>query len=128
MPTAFESAGAFPVDRARAHFPALSLPGNPVFFDNGAGAQVPQGVIDAVSNHMLHRMVQRGGRYASSRAVDQAIAEARQSVAILVNAYDPAEISFGMNATSFIRLVSLGIARMIEQRNEIVVTDMKVRA
>lgn len=124
MPTAFESAGAFPVDRVRAHFPALSLPGNPVFFDNGAGAQVPQGVIDAVSHHMLHRMVQRGGRYASSRAVDQAIDEARQSVAILVNAYDPAEISFGMNATSFIRLVSLGIARMIDERNEIVVTDM----
>lgn len=124
MPTAFESAGAFPVDRVRAHFPALSLPGYPVFFDNGAGAQVPQGVIDAVSHHMLHRMVQRGGRYASSRAVDQAIDEARQSVAILVNAYDPAEISFGMNATSFIRLVSLGIARMIDERNEIVVTDM----
>ena len=49
---------------------------------------------------------------------------ARESVALLINAYRPEEISFGLNATSFIRLVSLGIARMLDQRNEIVVTDM----
>ncbi|MBL0372513.1 cysteine desulfurase-like protein [Rhizobium sp. KVB221] len=114
----------FPVDLVRTRFPALSLPGNPVFFDNGAGAQVPQGVLDAVNHHMLHCMVQRGGRYAASRAVDQAIAEARESVALLVNAYEPAEVSFGMNATSFIRLVSLGIAKSMGHRTEIVVTDM----
>lgn len=124
MDTGPEIAGAFPLDQVRAHFPALSLPGDPVYFDNGAGAQVPQGVLDAVGHHMLHRMVQRGGRYAASRAVDEAIAEARARVADLVNAYDPAEISFGMNATSFIRLVSLGIARLIDERNEIIVTDM----
>ncbi|MCV3767745.1 cysteine desulfurase-like protein [Rhizobium sp. TRM95796] len=124
MSPAHEQGGAFPLAQIRAHFPALSLPGDPVYFDNGAGAQVPQGVLDAVGHHMLHRMVQRGGRYAASRAVDEAITEARARVADLVNAYDPAEISFGMNATSFIRLVSLGIARLIGARNEIVVTDM----
>lgn len=124
MSSALQHGGAFPLDPARAHFPALSLPGEPIYFDNGAGAQVPQGVLDAVSHHMLHRMVQRGGRYAASRAVDDAIAEARARVADLVNAYDASEISFGMNATSFIRLVSLGIARMMGARNEIVVTDM----
>ena len=124
MTVAIRPSATFPIETARSKFPALALPGNPVFFDNGAGSQLPQGVLDAVSHHMLHRMVQRGGRYAASRAVDRAIAEARESVAILVNAYDPAEISFGMNATSFIRLVSLGIAKMIGERNEIVITDM----
>jgi cysteine desulfurase family protein (TIGR01976 family) len=124
MTAAFTQGGAFPLERVRTHFPALALAGDPIYFDNGAGAQVPQGVLDAVSHHMLHRMVQRGGRYAASRAVDQAIADARARVAMLVNARDPAEISFGMNATSFIRLVSLGIAKMIGERNEIVITDM----
>ena len=43
---------------------------------------------------------------------------------LLINAYSPAEICFGMNATSFIRLVSLGIGQMLGERDEIVVTDM----
>ncbi|RWJ20531.1 MAG: aminotransferase class V-fold PLP-dependent enzyme, partial [Mesorhizobium sp.] len=68
--------------------------------------------------------VQRGGRYSRSVAVDQAIADARESVALLINAYSPAEICFGMNATSFIRLVSLGIGQMLGERDEIVITDM----
>ena len=45
-------------------------------------------------------------------------------MALLINAYSPAEICFGMNATSFIRLVSLGIGQMLQERDEIVITDM----
>jgi cysteine desulfurase family protein (TIGR01976 family) len=45
-------------------------------------------------------------------------------VADLVNARDPSEVAFGMNATSFIRLVSLAIGQTLGARNEIVVTDM----
>jgi cysteine desulfurase family protein (TIGR01976 family) len=45
-------------------------------------------------------------------------------VALLVNARDPNEIAFGMNATSFIRLVSLAIGQTLGARNEIVVTDL----
>jgi cysteine desulfurase family protein (TIGR01976 family) len=56
--------------------------------------------------------------------VDETIQRARQSVADLVNARDPNEIAFGMNATSFIRLVSLAIGQTLGTRNEIVVTDM----
>jgi selenocysteine lyase/cysteine desulfurase len=69
-----------------------------IFFDNAAGAQSPQAVLNAVANHLLHRNVQRGGRYEQSREVDEAIAQARASVALLVNARHPDEISFGMNA------------------------------
>ena len=48
-------------------------------------------------------------KYRHSQGVDRSIEAARESVAMLVNAYRPEEISFGMNATSFIRLVSVGI-------------------
>ena len=68
--------------------------------------------------------MQRGGRYAKSRAVDQSVAEARESVAVLINAARPEEVCFGMNATSFIRMVSLAIGQTLGERNEIVVTDM----
>src|SRR6266567_6902254 len=114
----------FPIETVRAAFPALTRPPEFVFFDNAAGAQVPQIVLDAVNHHLLECNVQRGGRYARSGEVDATIARARQSVADLVNARDASEIAFGMNATSFIRLVSLAIGQTLDRRNEIVVTDM----
>jgi len=114
----------FPVDEIRRVFPALHRTPGFIFFDNAAGAQVPQIVLDAVNRHLLECNVQRGGRYSKSREVDETIARARQSVADLVNARDPDEIAFGMNATSFIRLVSLAIGQTLGQRNEIIVTDM----
>ena len=115
---------AFPVERLRAEFPALQRAGKDVFFDNAAGAQVPKAVFDAINEHLLVRNVQRGGRYSQSIAVDEILARARTSVGALVNARQPNEIAFGMNATSFIRLVSLGVAQTLGERNEIIVTDL----
>jgi cysteine desulfurase family protein (TIGR01976 family) len=114
----------FPVQTVRSTFPALNWKPEFVFFDNAAGAQAPQMVLDAVNHHLLECNVQRGGRYAKSRAVDEMIGCARQSVADLVNARDSSEVAFGMNATSFIRLMSLAIGQTLGKRNEIVVTDM----
>src|SRR5271168_5072841 len=96
------SRSSFPVETVRTSFPALNQTPEFAFFDNAAGAQVPQMVIDAVNHHLLHCNVQRGGRYAKSVEVDAAIAHARESVAVFLNARDPSEIAFGMNATSFI--------------------------
>jgi len=114
----------FPCDRIRSFFPALTEEPVFIFFDNGAGAQIPRGVFDAIHGHLLHRNVQRGGRYPRSMEVDATIARARESVAALVNAGDSDEIAFGMNATSFLRLLSLAIGRTLKTRNEIVVTDL----
>ena len=114
----------FPVDDLRALFPALVKAGDFIFLDNAGGAQVPQAVVDAVATHLVDFNVQRMAKYRHSQGVDRNLAEARETVALLVNAYRPEEVSFGMNATSFIRLVSLGIARMLQARNEIIVTDM----
>lgn len=115
---------SFPIASVRAAFPALNRASGFIFFDNAAGAQVPQIVLDAVNHHLLECNVQRGGRYPQSREVDATIARARQSVADLLNARDPNEVAFGMNATSFIRLVSLAIGQTLGARNEIVLTDM----
>ena len=112
----------FPISSVRAAFPALR--NGTIFFDNAAGAQAPQSVLNAVADHLLHRNVQRGGRYKQSVEVDQVIARGRESVAALVNARAPEEISFGMNATSFMRLISLGVGQSLKGRNEIIVTDL----
>jgi cysteine desulfurase family protein (TIGR01976 family) len=105
-------------------FPALQRSGRPMFFDNAAGAQIPQRVFDAINEHLLTRNVQRGGPYRESKEVDAAIEHARKNVATFLNAPDPNEVAFGMNATSFIRLVSLGIGQSLGDRREIIVTDL----
>jgi cysteine desulfurase family protein (TIGR01976 family) len=123
--TAIPTVSAFPVETVRAQFPALGRAAPFVYFDNAAGAQAPQRVLDTVNRHLLDFNVQRGGRYAKSVEVDNVIAAARRKVGALLNARDPSEVAFGMNATSFIRLVSLAIAQTIEpSRPEIVVTDL----
>jgi cysteine desulfurase family protein (TIGR01976 family) len=114
----------FSIETIRSFFPALHRPPTFTFFDNAAGAQVPQVVFDAIHRHLLECNVQRGGRYAKSQEVDATIARARQSVADFLNARDSSEIAFGMNATSFIRLISLAIGQTLSERNEIIVSDM----
>jgi len=114
----------FPCERIRSLFPALNQEPAFIFLDNAAGAQIPQVVFDAVNGHLLHCNVQRGGRYAKSMEVDATIARARDSVAALINARHSDEVAFGMNATSFLRLLSLAIGRTLETRNEIVVTNL----
>jgi len=116
--------GGLSIESIRAKFPALKHAAPFIFLDNAAGAQIPQQVFDAVNRHLLECNVQRGGRYAKSREVDATIARGRQSVADFVNARSSNEIAFGMNATSFIRIVSLAIGETLGERNEIVVTDM----
>jgi cysteine desulfurase family protein (TIGR01976 family) len=115
----------FPIDWVRAQFPALARAEPFIFLDNAAGAQVPQAVFDAVNDHLLNRNVQRGGRYSQSVEVDAMVASARATVATWLNAADSSEICFGMNATSFIRLISLAVAQTITpDRAEIVITDL----
>jgi len=116
--------GGFSIESLRTKFPALEHSAPFIFFDNAAGAQIPQQVFDAVNHHLLECNVQRGGRYPKSQEVDRTIARGRQSVGDFVNARSPNEIAFGMNATSFIRIVSLAIGQTLAERNEIVVTDM----
>lgn len=119
------SPGAFPVDAVRGRFPALARAAPFIYFDNAAGAQAPHEVLAAVATHLLDFNVQRGGPYPKSVEVDRVISAARARVATLVGADDPAEVAFGMNATTFIRLVSLALGRILEApRNEIVVTDL----
>ena len=114
----------FPVNDLRREFPALEQAGDFLFFDNAAGAQIPASVLAAVTDHLVSRNVQRGGPYRRSQDVDAMIVRAREAVAAFVNARSPNEIAFGLNATSFIRSISLAIGQTLEARPEIVVSDL----
>jgi cysteine desulfurase family protein (TIGR01976 family) len=124
MPEQGSAARPFPVEDVRRKFSALERAGRFVFFDNGAGAQVPDTVIEAVTDHLLARNVQRGGPYRQSREVDAMIVRARDSAAAFVNARSADEIAFGLNATSFIRAISLAVGQTLESRPEIIVSEL----
>jgi cysteine desulfurase family protein (TIGR01976 family) len=122
--TARALAGALPLDAIRRRFPALRAPGAPVFFDNAAGAQVPDEVPSAVREHLETRNVQRGGRYDRSRAVDAAILATRRRLAALLGAASPDEIVLGLNATSLIRIVAEAVRPRLQPGDRVVVTEL----
>ena len=96
----------FPVDALRARFPAIrESRGREVFFDNAAGAQVPDEVIDAMREHLVQRSVNRGGRYGRYREVDDEIAGPRAVETRFLNAAAPEEIVYGLNETSLVRMI-----------------------
>ena len=124
-PASAAGPASFPIDAVRARFPALARAAPFVYFDNAAGAQAPGAVLARVAAHLTDFNVQRGGRYPKSIEVDRVIDDARSRVATLLGGDDPSEVAFGMNATSFIRLVSLALGQTIAaSRNEIVITDL----
>jgi cysteine desulfurase family protein (TIGR01976 family) len=114
----------FPIDDVRRRFPAIAEAGRFIFFDNAGGAQVPSTVLDAVRDHLVHRNVQRGAPYRRSCEVDAMIGRARDSVAAFVNARGADEIAFGLNATSFIRAISLAVGQTLGERPDVVVSDL----
>ncbi len=113
----------FPMDFVRESFPALAEPDR-VFLNNAAGTQVPQSVVDAVSGHLTTRNAQAGGRYRSSEEVDATLQHARESAAVFLNANEPEEVVFGLNATAFIRLVSAAYGELLSTGDQIVVTGL----
>ncbi|HEX7078309.1 MAG TPA: cysteine desulfurase-like protein [Candidatus Eisenbacteria bacterium] len=118
-------AARFDAVAARRRFPALRETGDrETFFDNAAGAQVPDEVVEAVRDHYAKHNVQRGGRYALSRAVDDQIAETRRLLAAFVNAASPKEILFGPNATSLTRAIAEGARPLFRPDDRVVVTQL----
>src|ERR1700692_3949026 len=65
---------AFPIERVRSQFPALSTP--VVFLDNPAGTQVPRAVIEAVSAAMVAAASNTGGYFQASVHADAIVARA----------------------------------------------------
>lgn len=109
---------------ARARFPALRESGNAVFFDNAAGAQVPDEVFEAIREHLLRHNVQRGGRYQRSRDVDRMLGDSRGAIAAFLNADVPEEIIFGLNSTTLIRTIAAGLHPLLKSGDEVVVTQL----
>jgi cysteine desulfurase family protein (TIGR01976 family) len=127
MPTTFESTTpTLDLTSIRSQFPALAqtVNGHPaVFFDGPGGTQVPQRVIDAISNYLRRDNANSGGNYATSRRTDAVIADARAAMADFFHC-DPGEVVFGQNMTSLTFAFSRAFGRELKPGDEIVVTRL----
>lgn len=120
----------YDIDKIRADFPILSreVYGKPLtYLDNGASAQKPQAVLDAITKAYTEEYanVHRGLHFLSNAATD-AYEGARENVRQFLNAPSPDQIVFTKSATEAINLVAYGYgAPNIGEGDEIVLSIME---
>ncbi|WP_187970971.1 cysteine desulfurase [Aquibium microcysteis] len=125
-----EDGRSYDVEAIRRDFPILSreVYGKPlVYLDNGASAQKPQVVIDAVARAYgsEYANVHRGLHFLSNASTD-AYEKARESVRRFLNAPSVDEIVFTRNATESINTVAYGWGMPnIGEGDEIVLSIME---
>lgn len=123
----------YDIERIRADFPILFREVNDkllVYLDNGASAQKPLPVIEAMDHvyRFEYANVHRGLHFLSNTATDKYEA-AREAVRRFLNAEYADEIIFTRNATSAINLVARSFCEpRIGEGDEIVITIMEHHA
>lgn len=123
----------YDVEKIRAEFPILSRQVNNrplVYLDNGASAQKPRAVIDAISQAYSHEYanVHRGLHYLSNHLTER-YEGVRGIIARFLNSPHEDEVIFTSGATEGINLVSYGwAAPRMQAGNEIIVSVMEHHA
>ncbi len=100
----------FDLDLVRAQFPALALTDADrprIYFDNPAGTQVPNRVIERMAGCLIESNANVQGEFRMSQKADALVADAHQAMADLLNAESAEEIVFGQNMTT----ITLHISR-----------------
>jgi cysteine desulfurase family protein (TIGR01976 family) len=115
------------IERIRAQFPALALKdGNRprTYFDNPAGTQVPQQVIDRTVDTLVAKNANLGGYFTTTREADALVDLAHQACADFYNAQSASEIVFGQNMTTLTLHMSRCLGRKFKRGDEIVLSRM----
>jgi cysteine desulfurase family protein (TIGR01976 family) len=112
------------IEWVRRQFPALrqTVNGRPaVFFDAPGGTQVPQRVIDAISDYLSKWNANLGGAFLTSQRTELIVEQAHQAMADFFNCA-PEEVIFGANMTTLTFALSRAIGRELKSGDELLVT------
>ncbi|GAB5416420.1 MAG: cysteine desulfurase [Crocinitomicaceae bacterium] len=117
------------VEKIRAQFPTLhqEVYKKPlIYFDNGATAQKPQSVIDAISKYYSkdNANIHRGVHHLSQVATEQ-YEEARKTIQKAINAPTSDEVLFTKGTTDGINLVAFSFGELLQQGDEIIISAME---
>ena len=125
MPAA--TPAALDIAALRAQFPALALRDggrDRIYFDNPAGTQVPQRVIDRTVDCLANRNANLGGYFVTTVEAGELVDLAHQACADFYNARSMNEIVFGQNMTSLTLHMSRCLGKQLKRGDEIVLSRM----
>lgn len=113
---------------SRSEFPALQqrdAAGRPaIYFDGPGGTQVPQRVVDAMSNYLIAHNANTHGAFATSARTDEILHNARAAMADFFNAAASSQIVFGANMTTLTFHLSRSLGHDWREGDEIMVTRL----
>jgi cysteine desulfurase family protein (TIGR01976 family) len=112
---------ALDVDAVRARFSALDRP--LALFDAPGGTQVPDSVIEAISDYLRRSNANVSGAYTPSLETEALVEHARWTAARFLGC-DPEETVFGANMTSLNFALSRTVGRELAPGDEIVTTRL----
>ncbi len=115
------------LNSVRAQFPSLQRkPNNTpmIFLDGPGGTQVPDGVINAISNYYKTSNANSHGEFITTHETDKVIANMRTSMAALLGAENANTISIGQNMTTLNFALARGIARLLKPGDEVLITQL----
>ena len=124
--TLVQHSPALDVGAIRAQFPALARRhnGHPVaYFDGPGGTQVPQSVVDAMTDYLMHHNANTHWAYPSSEETDVMLAAARAACADFLNA-SVREVWFANNMSTGTFHLARALGRGWGPGDEIVITDL----
>ncbi|MCC8360500.1 cysteine desulfurase-like protein [Salinimicrobium sediminilitoris] len=121
----------FPVEEVRAQFPALNFKNKeqvfPIYFDGPGGTQMVQSCIDRMLEYIETGMANLHGTFSTSQKTDALLEEAKEAVGDLLNC-SAKEVAFGQNMTSLAFQVANSLRTLLQEGDEILVTQLDHRA
>jgi cysteine desulfurase family protein (TIGR01976 family) len=115
------------INSLRSQFPSLQRKPNNIpltFLDGPGGTQVPDRVINAISNYYKTSNANSHGEFITTHETDVVIASMRASIAALLGAENPDTISIGQNMTTLNFALARGIARLLKPGDEVLITQL----
>lgn len=108
------------VQKVRSHFPSLET--GYIFADNAGGSQVTRGVVDRITDYLIHSNVQLGADYAISIQSTKRVAEGVVAAQQLFNAASVDEVVLGSSSTLNLENLARGLESDIKAGDEFIIT------
>lgn len=119
---------AFDPGTVRAKFPSLATTDDGIrriYLDNPAGTQVPDLVVERMSECLLKGNANIGGFFRTSDLAGEYVEQARAAMADFLNAPSADEITFGPNMTTLTLHLARSIGRFFNSGDEIILSRME---
>ena len=112
----------------REAFPSLSLRyknnNQIIYLDGPGGTQVPNSVIDGISEYYKKHNANTHGEFGTSIETDKIMSTLRDKVSVLLNAEDKNCISIGQNMTTLNFQLARGLSKMFKEGDEVIITAL----